>query len=109
MLRKYMLCTIHRVLLLFIFFFSSRRRHTRSKRDWSSACALPIYRELLTTELGVTSFEVTPRDPVLSWTIQAKDEQGRTGSRHVIVTCGDFVDDFLVQIGRASCRERVLI
>src|SRR5699024_5631855 len=25
------------------FFFSSRRRHTRSKRDWSSACALQIY------------------------------------------------------------------
>src|SRR5699024_11299028 len=24
------------------FFFSSRRRHTRSKRDWSSECALPI-------------------------------------------------------------------
>src|SRR5699024_6189271 len=23
-------------------FFSSRRRHTRSKRDWSSDCALPI-------------------------------------------------------------------
>src|SRR5699024_11327670 len=28
--------------LSFYFFFSSRRRHTRSKRDWSSACALPI-------------------------------------------------------------------
>src|SRR5207302_202816 len=25
------------------FFFSSRRRHTRFSRDWSSACALPIY------------------------------------------------------------------
>src|SRR5699024_2138317 len=25
-------------------FFSSRRRHTRSKRDWSSDCALPISR-----------------------------------------------------------------
>src|SRR5699024_11276209 len=24
------------------FLFSSRRRHTRSKRDWSSTCALPI-------------------------------------------------------------------
>src|SRR5690606_39624742 len=24
------------------FFFSSRRRHTRFSRDWSSACALPI-------------------------------------------------------------------
>src|SRR5207253_6084430 len=25
------------------FFFSSRRRHTRWPRDWSSACALPIF------------------------------------------------------------------
>src|SRR5260370_36152408 len=25
------------------FFFSSRRRHTRFKCDWSSTCALPIY------------------------------------------------------------------
>src|SRR3989440_1345132 len=25
-----------------VFFFSSRRRHTRSDRDWSSECALPI-------------------------------------------------------------------
>src|SRR5699024_1997366 len=29
--------------IFMIFFFSSRRRHTRSKRDWSSDCALPIY------------------------------------------------------------------
>src|SRR3989440_656155 len=26
-----------------VFFFSSRRRHTRSDRDWSSDCALPIW------------------------------------------------------------------
>src|SRR5438067_13324997 len=29
------------------FFFSSRRRHTRSKRDWIQTCALPISRRLL--------------------------------------------------------------
>src|SRR5207248_5173577 len=28
------------------FFFSSRRRHTRSYGDWSSTCALPIYLRL---------------------------------------------------------------
>src|SRR5690625_7268510 len=27
---------------MFFFFFSSRRRHTRWPRDWSSECALPI-------------------------------------------------------------------
>src|SRR5690554_7309658 len=26
-----------------LFFFSSRRRHTRCGRDWSSECALPIF------------------------------------------------------------------
>src|SRR5271169_6710035 len=29
-----------------LFFFSSRRRHTRCYRDWSSDVALPISREL---------------------------------------------------------------
>src|SRR5699024_11436774 len=30
--------------LLFLFFFSSRRRHTRSKRDWSSdVCSSDLY------------------------------------------------------------------
>src|SRR5699024_12083279 len=34
-----------RVYLLFIFFFSSRRRHTRSKRDWSSdVCSSDLQR-----------------------------------------------------------------
>src|SRR5699024_11625601 len=31
-------------LLALVFVFSSRRRHTRSKRDWSQTCALPILR-----------------------------------------------------------------
>src|SRR5476649_2293468 len=30
-----------------IFFFSSRRRHTRSLCDWSSECALPIFTPIL--------------------------------------------------------------
>src|SRR5690606_41057260 len=29
----------------FCFFFSSRRRHTRFSRDWSSDCALPIFED----------------------------------------------------------------
>src|SRR5256885_13573690 len=29
-----------------MFFFSSRRRHTRLQGDWSSTCALPICREV---------------------------------------------------------------
>src|SRR5438874_3518192 len=33
-------------------FFSSRRRHTRSLRDWSSDCALPIYELIRITRPG---------------------------------------------------------
>src|SRR5205807_3574668 len=29
-----------------LFFFSSRRRHTRLQGDWSQTCALPIFRRL---------------------------------------------------------------
>src|SRR5438034_6246118 len=35
-----------------IFFFSSRRRHTRSLCDWSSDCALPIWRWRRRTNRG---------------------------------------------------------
>src|SRR6478736_962605 len=31
-----------------LFFFSSRRRHTRFDCDWSSECALPIFRRCRT-------------------------------------------------------------
>src|SRR5690349_21880940 len=34
------------------FFFSSRRRHTRSLRDWSQTCALPISRARLLADHG---------------------------------------------------------
>src|SRR5699024_12115919 len=35
---------VHRSHVLLLFFFSSRRRHTRSKRDWSSdVCSSDLY------------------------------------------------------------------
>src|SRR5436305_13982398 len=34
-------------MIIIYFFFSSRRRHTRSLRDWSSTCALPICKSTL--------------------------------------------------------------
>src|SRR6266571_907593 len=38
----YLLAIVFDLVLAFIFFFSSRRRHTRLTCDWSSECALPI-------------------------------------------------------------------
>src|SRR5207247_5726424 len=71
----FVVAAIHRMCL---FFFSSRRRHTRSTRDWSSTCALPISRGVLGQPDGqggtIYPFHVPAR---------------RT------------------EIGRASCRERV--
>src|SRR5947209_13470753 len=37
-------------LSLMLFFFSSRRRHTRYWRDWSQTCALPILSDFLKTQ-----------------------------------------------------------
>src|SRR5206468_5784851 len=96
-------------------FFSSRRRHTRSDRDWSSdVCSS----DLLTGPNGRWSF------PAGGWQVQ-QDQLGNpvlastaaglnvatpngatyTGAgtwRNYRVTVG-------LQIGRASCRERVEI
>src|SRR5207249_5250446 len=42
----------------FSFFFSSRRRHTRSKRDWSSdVCSSDLFLDLYLVQSGALSFE----------------------------------------------------
>src|SRR6266403_3337235 len=64
----------------FVFFFSSRRRHTRSLRDWSSDCALPI--------LAATWRTISPQEYSPAFGVQSIRSAG---------------------IGRASCRERVEI
>src|SRR5690625_7930710 len=78
-----------------LIFFSSRRRHTRWPRDWSSdVCSSDLDRlddesreALLYQEDGVA--------------VSATDRE----SLHVLL---EAIDQFLVaKIGRASCRERV--
>src|SRR5947209_17461183 len=44
------------------FFFSSRRRHTRYWRDWSSDCALPISRSRSDGRVNVTVASTTGSD-----------------------------------------------
>src|SRR5437868_8796960 len=71
------------LLVTFVFFFSSRRRHTRSKRDWSSdVCSsdltcvdVPTNAQVDLTRTVTIEFDANARGP---W-----------------------------EIGRASCRERV--
>src|SRR5207248_4495998 len=84
------------------FLFSSRRRHTRSYGDWSSdVCSSDLY-------------DVSVNDPALTdWSLPTLGRfAGADNVRTIDKVCG--AEDFSfyqkeVQIGRASCRERVKI
>src|SRR5690606_40320404 len=88
------------------FFFSSRRRHTRFSRDWSSdVCSSDLGETLPTRALAITV-----RSP------EAAARRLREHRPPVIVRREDdrlLVDPRTVldrdEIGRASCRERVSI
>src|SRR5699024_11748632 len=93
------------------FFFSSRRRHTRSKRDWVQTCALPIL--LLESALEFVEEDIpTPRaneiDSDLAVVSSGVEKLARSysagrllqeGVRVAITGCPN-------EIGRASCRDR---
>src|SRR2546430_6037562 len=87
-----------------IFFFSSRRRHTRFDCDWSS---------------DVCSSDLPPARPLA---VEPLEDRFCPSGGYLVVnsyntnnilrydeTTGAFVDEFVKQneIGRASCRERV--
>src|SRR5690606_40363882 len=95
-----------------VFFFSSRRRHTRFSRDWSS--------DVCSSDLSLAYIELRNAvDRILAGVIDVYT--------HLLVIClrrryfvglgfvillmaGGAAGAFgLLQIGRASCRERVLI
>src|SRR5690606_39759374 len=84
---------------LFMFFFSSRRRHTRFSRDWSSDVCSSDLTVLIETILA--AFEI---DEIL---YELKD--------YIVgQNCGrwDYIFSFIKkfrEIGRASCRERAEI
>src|SRR5699024_11719209 len=96
------------------FFFSSRRRHTRSKRDWSSdVCSSDLLGFASQTSasnlisglflIGEGSFEIGD-------TVQMTLIRGHTIEGEVISI--DLLSVKLLtqdKIGRASCRERVEI
>src|SRR5690606_39635311 len=90
------------------FFFSSRRRHTRFSRDWSSdVCSSDLV-------LLAASGDIGPNDPVpmeyvgqaIKWVTM--HEVGHTlGLRHNFRSSFDTpLEKLTDQIGRASCRER---
>src|SRR5438034_2011771 len=83
---------------LTLFFFSSRRRHTRSLCDWSSdVCSSDLAR------VGRATDGVPPRMNRIRMAVVGV---GHLGKEHARVL-SSFPDVELIEIGRASCRERV--
>src|SRR5256885_6871858 len=92
-------------MLFLFFFFSSRRRHTRLQGDWSS--------DVCSSDLGFMHL-VELELPGLEW-FWFDGPRGRRTEPGIICridrswlrseTAGD--GSVMVQIGRASCRERV--
>src|SRR5438067_3540034 len=81
------------------FFFSSRRRHTSSKRDWSSdVCSSDLRGYLTCPDCNGARLRREARDVQVA---------GRTIDRVSALTVREAQDFF--EIGRASCRERVEI
>src|SRR5699024_12102410 len=87
------------------FFFSSRRRHTRSKRDWSSdVCSSDL--KLPATPQHEEDSEMSSTPHVLS-TLRWTSGPNTECSWQCVWTTACFGGCEVGQIGRASCRERV--
>src|SRR5699024_11693321 len=90
-----------------LFFFSSRRRHTRSKRDWSSdVCSsdLTILGMPRTTEVLILEMGMSDRKEIERLAEIAKPDYAiitNIGESHI-----EFLGSRQAKIGRASCRER---
>src|SRR5256884_668614 len=86
------------------FFFSSRRRHTRCSRDWSSdVCSsdlfIPSFGTGLLRQGGLLSVQLRakPRGEEKIYELDERDGEPEPGRHH----------PYVQEIGRASCRERV--
>src|SRR5690606_39948028 len=81
-----------------LFFFSSRRRHTRFSRDWSSdVCSSDLLHEWNTHIAAVISVIGTPQFP----------EELVRALRARVAFDYSVMFAYRGEIGRASCRERV--
>src|SRR3712207_7122814 len=90
--------------IFIFFFFSSRRRHTRYWRDWSSdVCSSDLILIIAYSRKGYAFVELIPAGIIRSQPfldVSAKGVQQR-------IRCQVRILFGRGQIGRASCRERV--
>src|SRR5690625_6739267 len=83
-----------------IFFFSSRRRHTRWPRDWSSdVCSSDLYRFIL----GAIRIDHRLIQRTLVGSVHSHEQLLDGG----VVVLDGLQDAFAQEIGRASCRQTV--
>src|SRR5256885_7761493 len=90
--------------VLCVFFFSSRRRHTRLQGDWSSdVCSSDLKCGLILSACGAGVI-------LLALAAVRYASFSYTSWPHMVILLGVTVMlylGFLPEIGRASCRERV--
>src|SRR5256885_8968659 len=89
-----------------LFFFSSRRRHTRLQGDWSSdVCSSDLFS---TTIFAHTLHmkHLPPHRQVISWFVTLPQVQHHSDSKRAKKS-EFFSNEGTKKIGRASCRERV--
>src|SRR5690606_39416664 len=90
---------------LHLFFFSSRRRHTRFSRDWSSdVCSSDLYVPAFLVQLGHPSGRLPLHFKDLCWLedeVVNRLEARMTELTPVPDPLAQFVE---IKIGRASCR-----
>src|SRR5690606_41029092 len=94
---------VSRGFMVLLFFFSSRRRHTRFSRDWSSdVCSSDL--TFLARIESITVLDNGDDAP--------ESATALLGSMKILVPMAGLIDkqaELARQIGRASCRERVQI
>src|SRR2546421_8646963 len=87
-----------------LFFFSSRRRHTRSDRDWSS----DVCSSDLDNNVPFTDFASLCRAREVTDLIWSEIERvNQNFARVETIKKFRLIEQQLTEIGRASCRERV--
>src|SRR5258707_2652478 len=93
-----------------LYFFSSRRRHTRYWRDWSSdVCSSDLYAEqrLHGSHENFRRIRVAVVQRKARRRTARNEEGAGIGDAALVGALGFIV--VLIKIGRASCRERVYI
>src|SRR5437867_10721511 len=95
------------ILLLFLFFFSSRRRHTRSYGDWSSdVCSSDLSFSAASCTLDATGKCTVNYTPTAVGTGTHKLTGSYGGDAKHATSTGSFDEAVGRQIGRASWRGR---